>query len=67
MERMSPLVWTEIPKNSYYTETIDESKMAGESHKTNLQAGENGWPMCDIDTQENWKKDVKEMISSCIM
>lgn len=23
--------------------------------------------MCDIDTQENWKKDVKEMISSCMM
>lgn len=39
---MSPLVWIESPKNPYYTETIDESKMAGESPKTHLHVGENG-------------------------
>lgn len=41
--------------------------MASESPKTNLQAGENEWLMPDTDTQENWKKDVKEIISSCMM
>lgn len=63
---MRPLVWT-VTQNSCYTETIDESKMASESLKTNLQAGENEWLMPDTDAQENWKKDVKEIISSCMM
>lgn len=58
------VLWSEqIPRNSCYTETIDESKMAGESPKINLQTGENVWLMSDTGTRENWKKDVKEMIS----
>lgn len=59
------VLWSEqIAKNSNYAETIGESKGAGESPKTDLQTVENGWLMSDADTQENWKKDVKEMIST---
>lgn len=41
--------------------------MAGESPKIDLQAGENGWLMAEGDTLENWEKDAKEVISSCVI
>lgn len=41
--------------------------MAGESPKTNLQAGKTGWLLSAPDTQDNWKKDVIEIISTCVL
>lgn len=41
--------------------------MEGKSPKTNLQADKTGWQLSAADTQENWKKDVIEIILTCMV